>query len=290
MIYHSMEELVREHRKAKETYVREPSCYAVEPFQIFGPVWYVGDQDVCLHLIDTGDGLILIDAGYPHTIHLTTESIWHLGFDPKDIRLIIITHAHYDHIGCAMEYKRLYGCELAMSRVDTELMEAHPDLLLRNFSELEEIIEVPEIDRKLEDGEHVRMGNIDIECRLIPGHTPGAMAFFFRVTEDGQKYYRAGLFGGAGIGSVRRVSLEYQGFPLSLQQDMLDSLTRMADERVELFLGNHEGNNHTLKRREEQLAGNHEAFIRPGGWKAFLMRQKVRFEQTFAEERAYYGN
>jgi metallo-beta-lactamase class B len=54
---------------------------------------------VANYIIDSGDGLILIDASVPHTVYLTFESIRKLGFNPKDIRLLLVSHAHYDHCG-----------------------------------------------------------------------------------------------------------------------------------------------------------------------------------------------
>ncbi|MBR6977923.1 MAG: hypothetical protein IKH74_05940, partial [Lachnospiraceae bacterium] len=67
-------------------FCRDPGKYRIDPFRIFGPLYYVGDKKVCIHLIDTGDGLVLIDSGYPNANHLLFDSIWRLGFDPKPWR------------------------------------------------------------------------------------------------------------------------------------------------------------------------------------------------------------
>jgi metallo-beta-lactamase class B len=82
-----------------EEFYRYPYRYAVKPFCIYGNLFFVGNSDVSAHLIDTGDGLILIDTTYPTTAAMLIQSIWEVGFNPKDIKYIIHTHGHYDHFG-----------------------------------------------------------------------------------------------------------------------------------------------------------------------------------------------
>ncbi|MCQ2415657.1 MAG: MBL fold metallo-hydrolase [Lachnospiraceae bacterium] len=278
------EQLVDNYRSHNADYYMTPSLKHMEPFKLFGPIYYVGDQMVCVHLIDTEDGLLLLDCGYPQAIHMLTDSIYQLGYDPRQIKEIIMTHGHYDHFGAAMEFKRLYGCKLAMSKVDANLLREKPELGLASWTSFEHLITLPEIDHEIENGEHIRLGCIDMECKLIPGHTPGAMAFFFNVTEDGSHYYRAGEFGGAGKGSATRCTLEHFGMPLSQQRDMLKSIENMKKEHVDIQLGNHPANNHTLEKRREQLAGNPMAFLDPESWSGFLAETERSFTQLIAED------
>ena len=186
----------------KLDFLRDPSLYAAEPFRIFGLLYYVGDKKVCVHLIDTGDGLVLIDAGYTHTIHMLVDSIWRLGFDPKQIRYIVHTHGHHDHFGASNEFRRMYGCDLVISRTEAEWLKVNPAISAISFCHHTPLAYVPpEFQRLLEDGEDFVCGCLKMHCVAIPGHTPGAMAFFFDVTEDGRTF-RAGLFGGAGLFTV----------------------------------------------------------------------------------------
>ena len=69
----------------------------IEPFRIIGNVYFVGTFQASSHLIDTGDGLILIDTGYSNTLYLVLRSIYKLGFKPEDIKYIVHTHWHWDH-------------------------------------------------------------------------------------------------------------------------------------------------------------------------------------------------
>jgi len=71
----------------------------IKPFRICGNIWFAGTEPASTHLIQTEEGLILIDPGYPHSLHHVVESVWELGFDVRDIRVILISHGHYDHLG-----------------------------------------------------------------------------------------------------------------------------------------------------------------------------------------------
>ena len=279
------EDMKSSHQKKHMAFFRDPSAYACEPFRIFGPLYYVGDRQVCVHLIDTGGGLVLIDSGFPQTLHLLVDSIWRLGFDPRDIRYIVHTHAHYDHFGASNEFRRLYGCDLVISEVDAALLRNEPAASSIALCDIVTPMAYipPEFQRVLKDGEHFVLGGLDMHCVLVPGHTPGAMAFFFDVTEGGTTY-RAGLFGGVGLSAVSRAVLTHYRQPLSLQQAMLDSLEKVRHEHVDIHLGNHPANNDTFGKLARWQAGEKDAFLDPSAWGRFLDETRDKFLKMFAEE------
>lgn len=105
-----------------------PWTLAVEPFQVAPHTWYVAGQTwVGCYLIDTGAGLILIDTAIPESLYLLVDSIYKIGFNPRDIKRILISHAHFDHMGAAGAMKELTGAELYMSKEDTKFMEECPE-------------------------------------------------------------------------------------------------------------------------------------------------------------------
>lgn len=270
--------------KSHREYNLHPETAWIDPFRVFGPIYYVGDKKVCVHLVDTGDGLLLIDAGFPHTTHMLIEAIYRLGFDPKDVRMILHTHGHFDHFGASESFRRLYGCSLALSRTDAEWIGRNPDIALTEMCDVvSPLCEIPVFDRLVEDGERITMGNVTVECLPIPGHTPGAMAFFMDVS-DGERTLRAGLFGGAGKNSLSMAELTKMGEPLSLRGDMLRSLDAMLEQHVDVMLGNHPGNNDTLGRRARQLAGEKDAFVDPTAWPDFLKKTRAQFEKFYLED------
>ena len=218
----------------------------IKPAKMFGNLYFIGVRAVCTHLIDTGDGLIIIDPGYYESLYLIINNIWELGFKPKDIKYIVITHAHYDHMDSVADLVAMTGAKTFIAKADLPLLTGeiyhYP---IRPFTP----------DVLLEDGDIISLGNTNIQCMSTPGHTDGTMSYFFNVT-DGEKSYRAGMFGGAGTNTLKKAFLEEHNLPFDYRQKMMDSLHKLKNEKVELFLGNHLPNNHTeekLSAEERQL-------------------------------------
>ena len=250
----------------------EPSTEYIAPFKMADDLYYVGDRLVCVHLIHTDEGLILLDAGYPCTKHLLMASIIRLGFDPADVRWIILTHAHYDHFGAANEFRNLYGTKVALSAVDTASMQEKP---FRAIGSSSQNLPLPVIDHTVEDGEIFSFGGKQIRCVLTPGHTLGTMSFFFDVTDNGNTYL-AGQFGGAGVNALKLPYMLHYQLPLDMAQRMVASLDRIKDEPVTVHLGNHPYNSSTLEKRERQLKEGGNPFVDTSTWPEFVanIRQK----------------
>lgn len=261
------QERTKKYREAHREFYTAPSTAAVEPFRIADDLYYVGDRMVCIHLIRTDEGLILLDAGFPCAKHLLIDSILRLGFDPRDVRWIILTHAHSDHFGASNEFRNLYGTKVAISAADAASMREHPFRAIG--SSTDGYLELPVIDRELQDGEIFSFGGCDIRCVLTPGHTLGVMSFFFHVTDNG-KTYLAGLFGGAGNNALTLPYMLHYKLPLDMDRRMLASLERIENEPVTIQLGNHPYNNHTFEKREQQLREGGNPFVDPNSWKEFV--------------------
>lgn len=234
----------------------------IKPAKMFGNLYFIGVRAVCTHLIDTGDGLIIIDPGYYESLYLIINNIWELGFKPKDIKYIVVTHAHYDHMDCVADLVAMTGAKTFIAKADLPLLTGEDyHYPIRPFTP----------DVLLEDGDIISLGNTEILCMATPGHTDGTMSYFFNVT-DGKNTYRAGMFGGAGTNTLVSSFLEKYNRSPVCRQEMLESLLKMKKEKVELFLGNHLPNNHT----EEKLALLDSAEVNPfiensqAEWEAFL--------------------
>ena len=254
-----------------------PSIARIEPFKIADKLYYVGDKKVCIHLIDTDDGLILLDSGYLGATHLLVDNIWRVGFDPKNVKWIIHSHGHSDHFGASDEFRRMYGTKLAISRVDAERLRqpGRYNVDTRSFP----YAKVPEFDYEIEDGEIFELGNVKIRCVLTPGHTEGVLSLFFDVTDSGNTYL-AGLFGGAGVAAVSLPNICHNGSPADSPQQMLNSVEKIWDELVVVHLGNHPSNNCTLEKRKQQIKEGGNPFVAPDSWHNFLTDLKEKIEKT----------
>lgn len=247
----------------------DPRPFALDPFRIFGNLYYVGDKKVCMHLIDTGDGLILFDCGYGHTTEMIEESIRGVGFDPADVKINIISHGHFDHFGSANELREKYGWKILMSAVDTQLLRENPRRALIHLGPCPED-EVCWPDEEIEDGQVITLGNTSITCLLAPGHTYGTMAFFFDVT-DGVQTLRAGYYGGTGMLTMYdQFCLDY-GMPVGKVSAMKRTIQRLLQEKVDITIGNHPAQNCTLEKRQWMLDHPGEnPFLNRESWPAFL--------------------
>jgi metallo-beta-lactamase class B len=145
----------------------------VEPFKVFDNVYYVGVQVVGAYLITTSDGLILIDATYAETADLVLDGIRKLGFDPANIRYILITHQHADHFAGAGRIKQVATrARIGMSQADwdgVEKLQAGPAGNTSNGIRLAR-------DLVITDGQVITVGDASLKVYVTPGHTPGALA------------------------------------------------------------------------------------------------------------------
>lgn len=255
-------------------YFAHPENYRVEPFRIFGDLYYVGDRKACPHLIDTGAGLILIDTGYGHEAAFLMENIRTLGFRVEDVKIIIHSHGHYDHFGATQAIKDISGAQVYMSRVDTELLRQMPERALVHHSCVPGAA-IPWPDVEVEDGDHIRLGNTDIRCVLSPGHTFGTLSFFFDVS-DGVETKRVGYLGGAGFVTIYKAYCARYGLPQTKNECMKQTIEKLYDEPVDITLGNHPAQNNTLGKRQWMVEHPGEnPFINPACWRMLLDRLRA---------------
>lgn len=235
-----------------------------EPFRIVGNVYFVGTIHASSHLIDTGEGLILIDTGYEDTLFLLIDSIYKMGFSPYDIKYIIHTHWHGDHTAATPALAHITGAKTLIGEKDAEKVRRHfePDILLR-------------------DGDVVTLGNTSVEIMETPGHTEGCISVFFN-TEEGGKTYRVGMFGGAGANTLAEGAYDYDG----CREGYRNSLNRLRGERVDVFIGNHIWNNDTVRKGELLRETGENLFLDGEIWNTFLDHCERRLDRLIERETA----
>lgn len=256
-----------------------PSEYAAAPVRIADDLWYVGNTNVGAHLIDTGEGLILIDTAYPQTLDLLLSSIRESGHDPADIRKILHTHAHYDHIGGTKALVERFGCETYVGREDAPLLGERHEL---NWH-IEYGLPFDEgfaPDVLLDDGDVVRLGHTQIRCIASPGHTMGCMTFVWETAIDG-KPCTAALSGGWYPSTARREYLERYGLP-DRRDAYLATFERLSKLKVDIMLGSHPVFNDTFA-KAARLHGDPRAFVDPDEWARALADGKEEFERALSE-------
>ena len=237
------------------------------PCKIFGNLYFVGTKPASTHIIDTGDGLIMLDSGYQHSLYNVIDGIYSIGLNLHDLKYIVHTHGHIDHFGATRALVELTGAKTFIGEADRQY--ANGELDLSYAKELGmEFNETFEPDVLLNDGDVIELGNTKIKAVATPGHTPGAMSYFFDVT-DGANVFRAGLHGGMGINTLSREFLDKYNLPYSLRERFKASMLRLNEEEVEIFLGNHMQHNKTEEKAEMVANGDKFAFVVPDEWEKY---------------------
>ena len=253
------------------------------PFQIYGKLWHIGGKGSPSYLFDTGDGLLLLDTGFPKNGYFMFRNMHDLGFDPRDIRWILHSHGHYDHIGMTRALVEMTGAKTYIGAPDRDYVNGKLDLTWAK--ELGCVYDEPfEPDVLVNDGDVLEFGGMKIRCAAAPGHTPGTMAYFFDLEEDGVVRH-AGMHGGVGINSMRTKFLGRYGLSAECRQQFLDGVERLKDEPVEVFVGNHLGNYRAMEKlrmREEDPDGPNP-FVDPGEWKRFLTAKAEELRKLIAD-------
>jgi metallo-beta-lactamase class B len=165
----------------------------VEPTKIFDNVYAIGRNSTVVYAINTSDGILLIDAGYPNDVEpVLLDGMKKLGLDPSKIKAILVTHGHADHFGGSSYLQQHYGAKVYISDADWNFMENPPG---RGGKGKGPGNALPKHDQTLVEGQAVTLGEEKVWPVAVPGHTPGSMGFLFEVKSHG-KTHTAALFGG----------------------------------------------------------------------------------------------
>jgi metallo-beta-lactamase class B len=158
---------------------------AQAPFRVYGNTYYVGVHGLSAVLIATAKGLILLDGGLPQSVPLIEANIRKLGFQVKDIRFILNSHAHFDHAGGLAGLQRDSGAVVIASTAGAQALrggrlgQEDPQY---DPSEKSGFPKVPQV-REVQDGEQIKLGDVSVTPHFTPGHTPGSTTWTWQSCE-----------------------------------------------------------------------------------------------------------
>ncbi len=246
----------------------------IEPFRLAPHVWMVsGHFDFSDILVDTGDGLLLIDTPTPVFSFALFDSIKKVGFDPKDIKWHFISHWHGDHDGCSADVKAASGCKIYMSSEDWNLKLNPPESQKRRKPMWEIPYYEPDVLIETDEAEF-QLGNIKLYVLKTPGHTPGALTFRFDdVDEDGTVYHLA-MHGGLGCAQMNTIAgMELEGIPAKCRDQFIDQCLEMSRWDVDIVLPSHI--NHTgYSRAYPEDRNDFKPFVDKRVWPVMLLERR----------------
>jgi metallo-beta-lactamase class B len=251
----------------------------VKPFRIIGNIYYVGASDVTSFLITTPKGHILLDSGFAETVPQIKRNIAALGFRLEDVKILINSHAHYDHAGGLAELKGLTQAKLLASEADASLL-ANGGKDDPNFGDSFTYDPV-KVDQILHDGEAVTLGDAILTAHLTPGHTKGCTTWTMKVFDDG-KIYNVIFVGSMSAPGYKLIdNVKYP----NIVADYKRTFRRMKKLSPDVFLASH-GIFFGLQKKIELLAQHpkQNPFVDPNGYKDFLKRTEEQFRAQLREQ------
>lgn len=259
-----------------------PDNQPAEPFRIADHVYYVGSSDIASYLIVTPAGDILIDGGYESTVPIIQANVEKLGFQLRDVKILLNTQAHYDHSAGLARLKQLTGAKLMVSEEDAPLIEAggHDDFLFRDRY----LFPPVKVDVRVKDGDTIRLGDKVLTAHLTPGHTKGCTTWTFDATDRGKTYHVV-VVGGVSINPGTKVS----GMPTypNITRDWTRTFEILDTLPCDIFLGAHAAYFGGAAKAEALRAhpDGPNPFVDPAGYHALVQRSRERFREQLAQEK-----
>lgn len=254
------------------------------PFRIADNLYYVGTVGISAFLITTPDGHVLIDGAMPTGARHIEASIAKLGFKAGDVKVLLNTHAHFDHAGGLADLKRDTGAKLAASAEDRKALETG------KYPGSEEVgifdFKPVKVDRVLKDGDTVALGGVTLTAHLTPGHSAGCTTWTFPLTVDGARR-QAMVYCSTSVAANRLVSKtrgpQYPG----IVADYRKAFARLKVLKADVFLAPHAEQFDVAAKRAKLAAGGPNPFLDPGELARTVAQSEADFERDLdRQERA----
>lgn len=253
-----------------------------EPFRIAGNFYYVGANDIAAFLITGPEGHVVLDGGYPTTAPMIMASIATLGFDIKDVRVLLNSEPHADHAGGLGVLQQASGAELWASDASADAIAAggdDPDLFLpvRALVWLGVIGRYPpaRVDHRFKDGDTVRVGPIALTAHITGGHTRGCTSWSFPV-RDGERVLNVVSVCGPGVLAMSRYPEQ--------AADRERSLRVLRSLPADIWVTNHARAWGRYRKFVASATAKNpvDPFIDPGGYRAYIDAAEAEFRQGVA--------
>ena len=261
-----------------------PSAWTerVAPYKVMGNIHYVGTLDLSSFLITSPEGHVLIDGGLEGNADAILANIKTLGFDVKDIRVLLTTQAHYDHVAAFARLKKESGARLLVSAADAPLVEGggKGDYLFGP----EFYFPPAKVDATVRDGEVVKVGPIALTAHLTPGHTRGDTTWTMDVADSSGKTRHVVFLGSTSVnpGTILVNNPKYPG----IEADYKRAFEVEKGLTCEVFLAAHGSQFGGPAKAAAAAAGKGDAaFIDPEGCRAAIERSENAFLAELAKQK-----
>jgi metallo-beta-lactamase class B len=253
------------------------------PHQVIGNVYFVGSTQLGIFLITTPQGHILVNAGLEESVPLIRESIAKLGFKFGDVKILLISHAHFDHDGGAARIKELTGAKYMVTDADVPVVESGGKEDFFYGTRPDQLYPPAKVDRVLHDGDTVMLGDVVLTAHLTAGHTKGCTTWTMKVQEGG-KSYDVVIVGSPNVNEGYKL-VNNAAYP-QIASDYEKGFGVLRSLHCDVFLGAHGSYYEMEAKYARKKEGAANPFIDPDGYKDYVKEREQAFGAKLAKQQA----
>ncbi len=256
----------------------------IAPFRIVDNLYYVGSKDLAAYLLVTPGGDVLINSSLESSVPQIRRSMEQLGFRFTDIKVLLISHAHWDHDAGSAEVKRETGAKYMVMDDDVAVVESGG---AKDFAYGRSGTRYPAVgvDRVLHDGDAVELGDAVLVAHKTPGHTRGCTTWTMRLMDDGQPRDVV-IVGSWNVNPGFRL-VDRPGRPASypgIAADYRSTFATLKGLPGDIFLGAHGSYFGMFRKLERARAGAKDVWVDPSGYKAAVAEREQAFESELRRQ------
>ena len=252
------------------------------PFRISGNLYYVGSKGLASYLVATPQGNILINSDLEANVPMIAASIEKLGFKFKDTRILLISHAHWDHDAGSALIKQMTGAKYLVMDADVSVVESGGKTDFQYGNSPSNLYPPAKVDRVLHDGDKVELGGTLIVAHRTPGHTKGCTTWTMKVAEGG-KTYNVVIVGSPNVNPGYKL-VHNAAYP-QIAEDYERMFRVLKSLPCDIFLGAHGGYFGLEEKYPLLEEGGTNPFIDPDGYKRFIAQKEQDFRAELAKQK-----
>jgi metallo-beta-lactamase class B len=257
------------------------------PFKVAGNLYYVGSKGLANYLITTPAGNVLINSDLEANVPLIRASIEKLGFRFSDTKILLISHAHWDHDAASATVKRLTGAKYMVMDADVPVVESGGKNDFHYGSDTATLYPATKVDRVLHDGDEVKLGGTTLVAHLTPGHTKGCTTWTMKVSEGG-KSYDVVIVGSPNVNAGYKL-VGNKTYP-NIASDFEKTFRVLKSLPVDYFLGAHGAYFDMEAKYPRMKEGQPSPFLDRAGYAAYVTEREQAFQKELARQKAAAGN
>jgi metallo-beta-lactamase class B len=248
--------------------------------RIAGNTYYVGSKELASYLITTSAGHFLINSSFEETVPLIRGAVESAGFKMQDVKYLLASHAHSDHVAGHAKMRELTGAQVLVMKGDDGVIAAGG---AGQYLYTDSRWPACPVDRVLKDGETVTLGGVTLTARRTPGHTRGCTTWTWKETVDG-KMLDVVVIGSPNVNPGYRL-VDNAEYP-QIADDFAATFKTLKSLPCDVFLGAH-GNYYDMlakyERMEKKEPGN--PFLDSQGYRAYVTLKEAEFRRKLAEQK-----